>query len=107
MGEMAERVARAMAVALKANCTNIHGDCYAHGFNGPCPQEGGWPGEVDGEFDLEVLARAAIAAMREPTEAMEQAVTEWARDGCGCPCCYTAAVVWPVMIDTALGEKMG
>lgn len=68
-------VARAMAVALKADCTTTRGECYAHGFTGQCPQEGGWPGEVDGEFDLEELAIAAISAAREAirAEAFEEA----------------------------------
>lgn len=59
---LVERVTEAMLVALKDQCT-VRGECYAHGFE-PCSQEGGQIGEVDGEFDLEVLARAAIEEIR-------------------------------------------
>jgi hypothetical protein len=56
-----EAMLPAMSDALRANATGFDGKCYAHGFTGICPQEGGWPGEVDGEFDLEKLAQAALS----------------------------------------------
>ena len=44
------------------------------------------------------LARAAIEAMREPTETMDNAGEQW--------CDQTSAmVVWQAMIDAALNEK--
>lgn len=59
-----ELVLVAMSDALRANCTSLTGESYAHGFTGFYPQEGGWAGEVDGEFDLEKLAIAAITALK-------------------------------------------
>ncbi len=52
----------AMSDALRADARSFDGKCYAHGFTGFCQHEGGWPGEVDGEIDLEPIARAAILA---------------------------------------------
>lgn len=43
--------------------------------------------------DLESLARAAIEAMREPTDKMQKAGLTWSGDVC-----------WKVMIDAALGD---
>jgi hypothetical protein len=47
------------------------------------------------------MARAAIAAMREPTEAMENAAGLYLHD-CDAPLAYD---VWQQMIDAALNEK--
>lgn len=47
-------------------------------------------------------ARAAIGALREPTEAMKEA--SYADRGCGCPCCINADN-WSLMIDAALLPK--
>ncbi len=78
MSEMVERVARAMVESR------------------PIP-EGHIRGDVDWEF-FRALARAAIAAMREPTSKMCQAATQivptWDDDA--------SARKWRAMIDEAL-----
>jgi hypothetical protein len=71
-----EAVARAVAKELREQCIDMNGNCYAHVADGPCPYEGGWPVEVDGEFDLFELIDAAIATMferlRTPSEGMKE-----------------------------------
>ena len=49
----------------------------------------------DGYFDLKKLAKVAIAAMREPTQAMENAGNDY-------DCTPLAVDVWRDMIDAAL-----
>ena len=56
MSEMVERVARALAKKMRNSATVDNGD-LGHVI-------------VDDLFDMRYVARAAIAAMREPTEAM-------------------------------------
>jgi hypothetical protein len=84
---MAEKVARALFDAMQAH-------------KGPDPE---WPrkpfvqGEVedamiDGSFDLRAIARAAIDAMREPTEEMVMAAR--VRTG--------SVATWHAMIDAAI-----
>lgn len=60
MSEMTERVARAIRDALKPNAT----------FSDPYISDGDSGPIIDGMFDMEGIARAAIEAMREPNEAM-------------------------------------
>jgi hypothetical protein len=55
--------------------------------------------------DLEPIARAAIAAMREPTEAMLTAAADWSRRKYGSPIGNDAATgCWHVMIDAILRD---
>ena len=72
-----EAVARAAVKELREQCIDMNGNCYAYVADGPCPYEGGWPVEVDGEFDLLELIDAAIATMferlRTPSEGMIEA----------------------------------
>ena len=65
---------------------------------------GSQPGKMtlDGEFDLEKVARAGLEALREPDKLMEEAAL--AEEGCGCPCCVSSDD-WEAMIDAILGEK--
>lgn len=74
MSEMVERVARAI---------------YAHDFMLPV----GWEGS-------QIIARAAIAAMREPLPEMAEAGRQHINCGNG-----DAEPVWEAMIDEALREK--
>ena len=54
---------------------------------------------IDGVFDLKDVARAAIEAMREPTEAMAAAgQTMLDIEG-------DAAIIWRAMIDAALATR--
>ena len=74
---MVERVARALAV-------NMFGR----------DSEEGWR-------QLEGAARAAIAAMREPTEAMLVAGDDWLTNA---DCRTEASAVWRAMLDSALSS---
>ena len=78
MSEMVERVARAIDQSLGA-LIDLDG------------------GRLQGELDLRLAlaARAAIAAMREPTEAMLYACTREQAD-------FKTGIGWQVMIDEAL-----
>ncbi len=76
MGEMVERVARAIAEF----------DCDL-GKAGPADCD-----EINGNCQCRKLARAAIAAMREPTDAMVNEA--WGTT--------LAAAFWRAMIDAAL-----
>ncbi len=76
MSEMVERVARVARAMVESR---------------PIP-EGHIRGDVDWSF-FRALARAAIAAMREPTEAMRKAA--WNYIG-------VESTVWQTMIDEAL-----
>lgn len=51
---------------------------------------------IDGTVDMLALARAAIAEMREPTQAMHRA---------GLEAPQTVAEIWEAMIENALAEK--
>ena len=76
---MVEKVARAIAVS--------------QGFDG------------DDWLSWEEYARAAIAAMREPDDAMRKAVNDLYRDHArGRLDKPDADEIWPVMIDAALNE---
>jgi hypothetical protein len=76
--DMVERVARAMADKMKAAAYSVNSTAWISGpnagYGGP-HEEMVTPVAVtlDGEFDLYVLARAAIEALREPTEEMVEA----------------------------------
>ena len=64
-----------------------------------------------GRFDTREMARAAIEAMRTPTEEMETAAFDadldiyWGYCSNGKP--GDPGDVWQVMVDAALGEKVG
>lgn len=87
MSEMIERVARAMAVAFEANedefasCDDLVDAC------------------LGGDFDLYNIARAAIEAMREPTDEMLRASFRANTD----PEIKLHKQRWQAMIDEALG----
>lgn len=91
MSEMIERAVKAMDTAADTYLDN-HAGCI-------------WE-----DIPLEVFARAAIEAMREPTEAMlaPEVVsrTEARLDGTY-PVNYLLPImdIWPQMIDAALSEK--
>ncbi len=54
------------------------------------------------------LARAAIQAMREPTEEMTHGARDWSRAKYGIPVGSDASTgCWHSMIDAALSEKQG
>lgn len=57
--------------------------------------EGGWL-QVCGEFQPEIVARAVIKALREPSDAMVRAALS--------PTVVGPPHMWRVMIDAALGE---
>lgn len=87
MAEMVERVARAIVDALSGSPSYIEAEELSSAT-------------VDGCFDLCAVARAAIAAMREPTEAMCAAGArklEWAK--------FEEDDIYIAMIDTALTEQ--
>lgn len=85
MSEMIERVAR----AIEAEFLRI-------GEDGSEYASGGDRGLIlDGMFDLTSIARAAIEAMREPTEAMQRYVDEAVFP----PDCWDD---WRLLIDAAL-----
>lgn len=89
VGEMIERVARAL-------CTDREPDDVRGGFH-PCGQqldegEAWWTGYCE-------QARAAILAMRNPTEAM--VASAYVRDG-GCGPDEVSRINWQLMIDAAL-----
>jgi hypothetical protein len=92
MGEMVERVIAAVMADLKDQL----GGKKMHDPNAPTWTD--W--SADGNsIDVERCVRAAIAAMREPTDAMEDAgfreIGEPVRE-------ENAAAVWRAMIDEAL-----
>ena len=62
-----------------------------------------WASETQTECRKELIARArrAIAAMREPTEAMTRAGWEHTGDPCWL---HNVADAWRAMIDAAVGE---
>ncbi len=53
---------------------------------------------LEGWFDI----KAAIQAMREPSDGMWEAAKQ--EEGCRCPCCINADY-WQAMIDAALEDK--
>lgn len=77
MSEMVERVARAIA-----------GEAFAESHEGDAESE--WQ-------KVKHLARAAIEALREPTEEME-----WLGDDAHDPHVRNASEIWQTMIDAAL-----
>lgn len=78
MSEMVERVAQAIAID--------NGDL--NGYTSGTPLDG---------FDYESAAKAAIEAMREPTEGMRKAGEQW----------VLVTTVWQAMIKATLVEKEG
>lgn len=86
---MIDRVAKAMFAHLVAN-------------DGPWSLAQGQPNSItlDGTFDLRDLARVAVLAMRESTEAMCDAANEAVfREG---EPPSLPNIIWPAMIDAAL-----
>ncbi|RVD36868.1 hypothetical protein EN742_21550 [Mesorhizobium sp. M4A.F.Ca.ET.020.02.1.1] len=60
---------------------------------------------IDGDVDMKAVARAAIQAMREPTQAMLDAVSKAEEDGGYIAAAFEHMEVddaWPIMIDAAL-----
>lgn len=55
---------------------------------------------IDGDVDMMAMALAAIAAMREPTEAMVQAVIAYAGEEM-----IEIREEWRIMIDAALSHR--
>lgn len=92
MSEMLDRVSEALRAALKADESLFLYHYADHKFPGS-PNV-----SVEGDVDLHDLARAAIAAMREPTQDMKDA-HPFTFDGG-----YEAAEVWQAMIDAALRD---
>lgn len=86
MSEMIERVARAI---------------WASEYTSPWPDGDGYP---DDEYRLVARkqARAAIEAMREPTDAMK--AVDGIHWGYGCHVCGGLTEGWQAMIDAALSE---
>jgi len=91
MSEMIERVARAIEDALTKEVAAIGGYMDSGGAQVVT---------VEASIDLSVIARAAIEAMRRPTEAMTDAGIE-ASVLEGAPH-HTGAAAWDSMIDKAL-----
>jgi hypothetical protein len=87
MSEIVERVMKGIADAAEAEATG--------------KWEIDWPFIYDPDSNagvsLEVLARAAIAAMREPTHPMVYAAQDWAGTGV-----RDEAEKWRAMVDAAL-----
>lgn len=93
MTTMIERVARAIHQSLdEAQEGGAHISGLGFYYGRTC---------IDGYFSLEVVARAAIQAMREPTEGMVSAGygTDDAVQGHDC------AAIWRLMIDAARAEE--
>lgn len=100
MSEMIDRVARTFLADLQrqTDTQEDHGAAYIGGGE-PLTEQ-----TIDGRFDLLAAFRAAIAAMREPAEAMIEAgiatvyleATTLSRS--------EALAVWSAMIDAALKE---
>lgn len=61
-----ELVTDAIVAAIKADCTEPNGNCYAVGNRDAM--------EVDGEFDPEAIARAAIAAISRTDDRLREAL---------------------------------
>lgn len=82
-------------------------DIYSKATSNPCPnvplQEGEFDDVIDGEHFLNLKywriyvpqARAVLMAIREPSDAMNNAGSRWAEN---------ASLTWQSMIDAALGE---
>ena len=94
MSEMIDRVARGFrdAVASDPNCQVS--DCSVFESEDDLSAV-----RFHGELDLRVLARAAIAAMREPTEGMKYEGATYCDDSAD-----RAEWVFTAMVDTALAE---
>ncbi len=94
MSEMIERVARAIVAGISAATKDNH-DIVLSEEDGKVL--------VDGWCDYKVVARAAISAMREPTEAMidagksQDCVPDWNDQA-------SAGQHWAAMISAALKE---
>jgi hypothetical protein len=91
MNEMVERVARALHASQRRERAILTDGIDLNGWDALLPRE------RDGFMRA---ARAAIAAMREPTEAMLERVTDPHGDLPRSACEY----VWKGMIGAALGE---
>lgn len=94
MVTMVERVARVMADSLKSEA----------GGNGYVDDESLRCAVLDGHFDLNVIARAAIEAMGEPTGEMTTAGRR-SRNAQALFTADDAYHAWRAMIDAALAEK--
>lgn len=87
--DMVEKVARAIVGAMYHPQPDMSGDIW----KAVSPRH---------RRDATDAARAAIEAMREPTEAMKDAGSYFDHDGDGGISAYEAADVWSGMIDAAL-----
>lgn len=97
MSEMIGRVTAAIKkeIGRQLGAKPLHGDqrstdWHAWGSFGPDPDAG--------TLNLELIARAAMSAMRDPTEQMIREGNAVTTDGRG------AEDSWPAMIETALGK---
>lgn len=90
---MIKRVAKAIKaeVGRQMNAVPIH----------PDPKIDDWSA-TGGTIDLEAVARAAIAAMREPTVAMRDAGMIWADARTATQASEAIAEAWREMIDVAM-----
>jgi predicted RecB family nuclease len=106
MSEMVERVARAIATELGANLDTAFADKTEWINMRGTDAAGRWR-DINEPFKSDYLAaaRAAIEAMREPTETMERH-GQWAVETCtrDDPCETPAKHIWSDMITAALGE---
>jgi hypothetical protein len=92
--DMVERVRAALVAELSKDMTNCVSDYRAEGGDDEL--------FIDGNFNGSALARAAIAAMREPTEKMVRAgEKEFIASDVAC-CMEPAEDCWQAMIDAAL-----
>ena len=88
MNEMVDRLARAICDAEACQ-----------GLREP------FPCDVCDKGGCVTLARAAIGAMREPTEAMIDAIADALMDGHDEPTTGDCALIWRAGIDAALGQR--
>ena len=94
MTDMIERVARAIVDTWAAGAVGVEG--------------GGWNAQDDfGKDAARKCARTAIAAMREPTDEMNDAGADKCDGGCAEESCQFGFMgkIWTAMIDAALGER--
>lgn len=90
--DMVEKVRAALLAEMRKGVTNCVSDYREEG--------GGDEIFIDGHIDGRALARAAIEAMREPTEEMSVAALNVGLPEAGDPPLYE--LVWRAMIDAAL-----
>jgi len=103
MSEMVERVARAIATELGANLDTAFADKTEWTNMRGTDAAGRWR-DINEPFKSDYLAaaRAAIQAMREPSDGMVEA--GWRAKEYGMTLEESVAATWPAMITAALGE---